>query len=137
MLAIFGLVIARSSSIYPRNGPVGLDLHAAGRFSIGLWVYRGGGRLLIPSLIAASCVLYVAVYIGVDYLAALRLNVRATRSSGWTVILMIYCFFASVLPVWVLLQPRDYHQQPPVGGRPGLLILGMPVAGRRRAMRIS
>jgi carbon starvation protein len=26
----------------------------------------------------------------------------------WTVVLLIYCVFASVLPVWVLLQPRDF-----------------------------
>lgn len=26
----------------------------------------------------------------------------------WAAILLIYCFFASVLPVWLLLQPRDY-----------------------------
>ncbi len=26
----------------------------------------------------------------------------------WTVLLMIYCFLASVLPVWMLLQPRDF-----------------------------
>lgn len=27
---------------------------------------------------------------------------------SWTLILMLYCFFASALPVWFLLQPRDY-----------------------------
>lgn len=26
----------------------------------------------------------------------------------WTVVLLIYCVFASVLPVWILLQPRDF-----------------------------
>ena len=26
----------------------------------------------------------------------------------WTVVLLIYCFFASTMPVWLLLQPRDY-----------------------------
>jgi carbon starvation protein len=27
---------------------------------------------------------------------------------GWIVVLFVYTFFASVLPVWLLLQPRDY-----------------------------
>ena len=26
----------------------------------------------------------------------------------WAIILMIYCFIASITPVWILLQPRDY-----------------------------
>ena len=26
----------------------------------------------------------------------------------WSVVLLLYCFFASILPVWLLLQPRDY-----------------------------
>jgi len=26
----------------------------------------------------------------------------------WTLLLLVYCFVASVLPVWLLLQPRDY-----------------------------
>ncbi|MCR5752432.1 MAG: carbon starvation protein A [Kiritimatiellae bacterium] len=26
----------------------------------------------------------------------------------WTIVLLVYCFFASTCPVWILLQPRDY-----------------------------
>ena len=26
----------------------------------------------------------------------------------WTIVLLVYCFFASTCPVWTLLQPRDY-----------------------------
>ena len=26
----------------------------------------------------------------------------------WDVVLIVYCFVASILPVWLLLQPRDY-----------------------------
>jgi carbon starvation protein len=26
----------------------------------------------------------------------------------WTIVLLVYCFFASTMPVWLLLQPRDY-----------------------------
>ena len=27
---------------------------------------------------------------------------------AWTIVLLVYCFFASTCPVWILLQPRDY-----------------------------
>jgi len=30
------------------------------------------------------------------------------KSKTWAIFLLIYCFLASVLPVWILLQPRDY-----------------------------
>jgi carbon starvation protein len=31
-----------------------------------------------------------------------------TPNRVWSLILLAYCFFASVTPVWILLQPRDY-----------------------------
>ncbi len=124
VLAVFGLVIAAIFSIYPQTVlPVWISLPIA--ISIGLWVYRGGGRLLIPSLIALVLV-YVAVYIGVEYLP-LRLNVQ-NPVIWWTVVLMIYCYIASVLPVWVLLQPRDYINSHQLVVALGLLILGLTVA---------
>jgi len=30
------------------------------------------------------------------------------KSKTWALLLIAYCFFASILPVWLLLQPRDY-----------------------------
>ncbi|MDD4907529.1 MAG: carbon starvation protein A [Candidatus Omnitrophica bacterium] len=30
------------------------------------------------------------------------------EAKSWDIILLIYCFIASVTPVWILLQPRDY-----------------------------
>jgi carbon starvation protein len=35
-------------------------------------------------------------------------NARSTAQSTWVYILLGYAFFASILPVWLLLQPRDY-----------------------------
>lgn len=29
-------------------------------------------------------------------------------TKGWDVLILVYCFFASILPLWVLLQPRGY-----------------------------
>ena len=48
----------------------------------------------------------------------------------WVLILMIYCLFAALLPVWILLQPRDYLASYLlyaclIGGAIGLLIYGV------------
>lgn len=45
--------------------------------------------------------MFLSIYIGM--LFPIQLD-----SSVWSIILIIYAYIASVLPVWVLLQPRDY-----------------------------
>jgi Carbon starvation protein, predicted membrane protein len=50
----------------------------------------------------------------------------------WSIILLVYCFIASVTPVWILLQPRDYLSSfllyaSVLGGFIGILLGGLPV----------
>lgn len=122
VLAIFGLVIAIIFSIYPETVlSVWIAMPLA--IGIGLWIRRTQGNLLFPSIIALG-ILYVAVWLGVYYmpiditaLTGFPLFAGADASFGqglgsavvlWTFVLLAYCFVASVLPVWLLLQPRDY-----------------------------
>jgi len=119
VLAIFGLVIAVLFAAYPESV---LSVWAAIPLAIGMgfWLYRRGAGPLVPSLICLG-LLYFAVYLGVYYfpieLGGLPTFAGAGATLGqslgstvviWTLILLAYCFIASVLPVWVLLQPRDY-----------------------------
>lgn len=46
----------------------------------------------------------------------------------WIVVLLIYAFFASVLPVWLLLQPRDYINSFQLYFALGTLLIGLVVA---------
>lgn len=55
--------------------------------------------------------------------------VLGSAKNTWNVILIAYCFCASVLPVWILLQPRDYLSSFLLyaclgGGAAGLLFCG-------------
>ncbi|MEI7851528.1 MAG: carbon starvation CstA family protein [Kiritimatiellales bacterium] len=57
-------------------------------------------------------------------------QVFGSAKNFWTLILMIYCLFAAMLPVWILLQPRDYLASYLLyacllGGAIGLLIYGV------------
>ena len=45
---------------------------------------------------------------GGDQAAAAAAATTDGVRAGWVIVLFIYAFFASVLPVWLLLQPRDY-----------------------------
>ncbi len=121
VVAIFGLVIATIFSIYPQTV---LSVWAAMPLAtlVGLWIYKRGGHLFFPSVFALV-VLYVTVVLGVRYpvdlTAILGIPLLAGPDAGffaglnsavviWTVLLLAYCYLASVLPVWLLLQPRDY-----------------------------
>ena len=109
---------------------------------IGLWVYKKGGGLLGPSL-AALAVIYACVAVGA-YAMPISINapvdsLNALLGYGadspfnvvtvWTMVLLTYCFFASVLPVWMMLQPRDYINSHQLVVALGLLMLGVIVAG--------
>ena len=75
----------------------------------GLCVYRFGMSLAVSSCIFVP-MMFVSVWIGelcpLD-IVALGLSADAARTT-WILILLGYCFLASVCPIWVLLQPRGY-----------------------------
>ena len=125
VLAIFGLVIASIFSIYP-SSVLSVWLAMPVAVAVGFWVYRKGGGLMLPSLLALL-LLYSAVYLGVYHLPIV-LPVD-NPVIGWTVILMAYCFVASVLPVWVLLQPRDFINSHQLVVALVLLVGGLFIAG--------
>ena len=141
VLAIFGLVIASIFRLYPESVlSVWIEIPIA--VLIGFWVYRRGGSLLVPS-IAALVLLYFAIYIGAYHLplsipaewtnvVSTRLNISPEWVNStviWTSVLMVYCFIASVLPVWTLLQPRDYINSHQLVLALTLLMFGLIVAG--------
>jgi carbon starvation protein len=127
VLAIFGLVIATIFSVYPGSVfSVWFAMPVA--VAMGFWAYKFKGKLLFPSL-GALALMYLAIYVGVYFLP-----IQLPASWGnpvilWTALLFAYCYFASVLPVWVLLQPRDYVNSHQLVVALGLLTIGILIAG--------
>ncbi|OXX83984.1 hypothetical protein AVM15_07175, partial [Paraclostridium benzoelyticum] len=66
----------------------------------GIAVYRFK-MPLIPASIVGVLMLFGCIYLGFLFPIALS-------KQTWIILLMIYIFIASVTPVWILLQPRDY-----------------------------
>ncbi len=136
VLAIFGLVIALIFSYYPESVlSVWVEIPLA--VAIGVWIHRRGGNILIPSIIALG-VMYIGMgvgayilpidlstWLGIPLLGETYLNVVVI----WTLVLFVYCFIASVLPVWTLLQPRDFINSHELVLALVLLVLGLAVAG--------
>lgn len=71
----------------------------------GLLVYRLKVSLLYTSLVMVPLVLLSVVY---GHYAAWVQNLFSLPMETWRWALIAYIFLASVLPVWLLLQPRDY-----------------------------
>jgi carbon starvation protein len=163
VLAIFGLVIASLFKIYPQSVlSVWVAMPIA--MAIGIWGRRQGAHLLVPSLIALLLV-YGALYIGVEHLPigfvqhaaaagqtsshAVDFYVGSANSPlltnlplinptiAWTAILMAYCFAASVLPVWLLLQPRDFINSHQLIVALVLLLGGLGLAGLTGKAQLS
>jgi carbon starvation protein len=132
VIGIFGLVIAVIFARYPASV---LSVWMAMPLAVGIgWlVYRRGAGLLGLS-ITALVILYGCVWAGAYWWPITLEAIPALGSLGspvvlWTGLLLVYCFVASVLPVWVLLQPRDFINSYQLYVAMGLVVLGLLVAG--------
>ena len=105
--AVFAIVIAQlfvgfPSSVIPAWFVIAVAL------GIGYLLYRRGVPLLWPSIIALV-LLYASMWVGDAVPVSLpELTLGLEAPAAWVVLLFVYAFIASLLPVWVLLQPRDY-----------------------------
>lgn len=134
VLAIFGLVIASVFKMFPASiTPVFLQIPIA--VVIGMWLHRKGANILIPSIVALA-LMYLTVWLGAgggggvgQWIVGINESLSQWSLGTWTALLLAYCFVASVLPVWTLLQPRDYINSLQLITSLGLIMLGLTVAG--------
>ena len=139
VLAIFGWVIASVFVQFPESTlPVFLQIPIA--VWIGLRVHRAGRNLFWPSLLALA-VMILTVWLGAGCpgtawsgggigaaIQAFNTTVAAWPVWAWVAVLLAYCYVASVLPVWVLLQPRDYINSLQLVASLGLVVAGLVAA---------
>lgn len=128
LLAIFGLVIAEVLKMYPAAiFPCLVQIPLA--IGIGLFLHSKGVSLIVPSFIVLV-LMYASVALGDSGLLG---QVNAFFASlpilNWVVFLLIYSYIASVLPVWTLLQPRDYINSLQLLSVVVLITVGLVVAG--------
>ena len=105
--AVFGVAIADAfqetpSSVIPAWTAVVVAI------AIGILIYRLRVPILWPTVVG-TVILYAVIYLG----EALPISLTAGTlglpvGAQWILVLFIYAGIASLLPVWLLLQPRDY-----------------------------
>jgi carbon starvation protein len=127
--AVFAVVIGNLFVANPGAVlPIILEIPLA--IAIGQYIYRTRSPALIPSIVGVL-VLYITIPLGqllpisLDPLAEL-LGVEQTRNI-WVVLLFAYTFVAARLPVWLLLQPRDYINSHQLFIALAVILLGIAV----------
>uniref|UniRef100_UPI003511FDBE carbon starvation CstA family protein n=1 Tax=Marisediminitalea sp. TaxID=2662268 RepID=UPI003511FDBE len=104
--AVFGVVIANSFVSQPNAVfPAWMAIVVA--LVIGQLIKRQFS--LIPLCIIGIIVLYASVYAGSYLPISLPETIMGlSDKASWIIILFVYAMIASLLPVWMLLQPRDF-----------------------------
>ncbi|MEH6782609.1 MAG: carbon starvation protein A [Alcanivorax jadensis] len=105
--AVFGVVIAKllinnPGAVVPVWGAIAVAL------VIGQLIYRRVIGLGVVSVVGVIA-LYSLIYVGPQIPVELPEQVMGlSANASWILLLFGYAAIASLLPVWVLLQPRDY-----------------------------
>ena len=127
VLAIFGLVIAAVFKQYPAAiFPCIIQIPIA--LVIGVLLHRKGIDLLLPSAIALVIMYITVIYGDSGLLKSFNASMASWPIWTWVIVLLGYSYVASVLPVWTLLQPRDYINSLQLISALALIMLGLIVA---------
>ncbi|RFU21653.1 carbon starvation CstA family protein [Geodermatophilus marinus] len=127
--AVFAVVIGNLFVANPGAViPIVLEIPLA--IFIGIYIYRTRSSALLPSIVGVL-VLYALILVGNAFPISLdgwaeALGFEQTRNL-WVVLLFAYTWVASRIPVWVLLQPRDYINSHQLFIALGVIALGVIV----------
>ena len=101
-VVIKNLLISTPSAVIPAWGAIVVAL------VVGQMIYRWRMNLLLTTVIGVTA-LYSLILLGDAYPVELPASTLGmSPATFWIVALFVYAGIASLLPVWVLLQPRDY-----------------------------
>ncbi|SEV95844.1 carbon starvation CstA family protein [Halobacterium jilantaiense] len=131
VVAVFALVVGIVLNAYPSAATASF-VYIALAFAFGIYLYQLDGPF-IPGTVVFVAGVFAGVWLGVQYPFALfELAGDAAHPAGtfilfsgtgswvpgagalggntaaWVPVILVYAALASALPVWVLLQPRDY-----------------------------
>jgi len=124
VVAVFGLVIAVVFNAYPQAATASL-VYILLALVFGVYLYQLDLPFL-PGTLAFIAAVFAGVWVGVQYPLALVPGdypagtivllsgsplppvLGSVNIATWIPVVLVYGFIASVLPVWVLLQPRDF-----------------------------
>jgi len=99
VIAVFTIVVSNTFIEHPEAGTASiLFIFLAIIFGYSIYVLKLNIGI---ATIVGIILLFLSIYLGIKFPIKLSYNI-------WAIILLVYIFIASVTPVWILLQPRDY-----------------------------
>jgi carbon starvation protein len=126
VVSIFALIIGILFTMYPSAVfPVWMEIPIA--LLLGYLVYKKNLNVIVLSIIALV-IMYITVIIGTSFPITMPGIIGGSPLVTWLIILIIYAYIASVLPVHTLLQPRDYINAHQLIVAMILLFVGMAIA---------
>jgi carbon starvation protein len=155
VVAVFALVIGVVLDAYPQAATASI-IYITLALVFGVWLYQLGLPFSVGTVVFVGGV-FASVWVGIQYPLALVPPAEAgaypdgtivlldsapaiipallesTNIGAWVLVMLVYGGAASVLPVWMLLQPRDYLSSfllyTGVGGGLLAVIVGTLVTG--------
>jgi carbon starvation protein len=114
VVAVFALVVGIVFDAFPSAATASM-IYIALALIFGVYLYQFD-LPFIPGTVVFVSAVFVGVYVGIQNPIVLVPEGGSTflptiinaNVSAWVPIIIVYAFIASVLPVWMLLQPRDY-----------------------------
>ncbi|MFC7007788.1 carbon starvation CstA family protein [Halalkalicoccus salilacus] len=159
VVAVFALVVGVVFTAYPQAATASV-LYIALAAVFGVWLYQLGLSFAVGTVIFVAGV-FGTVWLGIQYPFALVPGdypagtfvllesapgfvpsiLESANIGAWVVVTLVYGGAASVLPVWVLLQPRDYLSSfllyTGVGGGLLAVVLGTFVTSTSQPLEIA
>lgn len=99
VIAVFTIIVADTFASIPSVATSSI-LFMISAILFGVLIYRLKMNLTLATLIGLL-LMVLAIYLGNNFPLHFSKDI-------WQLVLLIYVFIASVTPVWILLQPRDY-----------------------------
>jgi carbon starvation protein len=106
VIAVFGVVIAAVFTGFP-SSVVAVWLQIPIAVGLGFAVYKRNANVVLATTVAVAA-MYLCIAIGSRLPIELPAVIGIPSTGLWVIILLIYAWIASTLPVTTLLQPRDY-----------------------------
>ena len=148
VIAVFALVVGVVFSAYPASATASL-LYITLALVFGVYLYQLNLPFL-PGAIAFVGMVFAGIFVGLEYPLVLvgetgtdaivllgspeawswlpLAGTYGANAAAWVPVVVVYGFVASVLPVWVLLQPRDFLTSSLLYVGVGGMLLGTIVA---------
>lgn len=131
VVGVFGLVVAVVFDAFPSAATASI-IYILLAFVFGVYLYQLDLPFILGTVVFVTGV-FASVWVGINYPLALFPPAEAgaypantmvlfsgsgswlpgagalgANTAAWVPVVLLYAFIASVLPVWMLLQPRDY-----------------------------